>query len=86
MSSGGLALPDGIEAQTLRTGRATEREHTTNILAFPFHPLSPVHLQNNLLPPFFYSGQSETHKQSPLASDHLILSTHTTQNLHKTLV
>ena len=66
MSSGGLALPDGIEAQTLRTGRATEREHTTNILAFPFHPLSPVHLQNNLFPAFFTADN-----RKPTSSRHL---------------
>ena len=51
---------------TLRTGRVTEREHTTNILAFPFHPLSPVHLQNNLFPAFFTADN-----RKPTSSRHL---------------
>jgi hypothetical protein len=31
----------------------------TNMLFFPFHPLSHVHLQNDLSP-IFYSGQLQT--------------------------
>jgi hypothetical protein len=88
---GGLPLPMALKPNTAlnlglfsssvmtckkhRTSRRTLR--TTNILAFPFHPLPSVHLQNNLFPLFL---QQTIGNPQAVTIDHLILYPHDTKS------